>query len=144
MFHSRLLGSALLASLVLLAGCGSTQSPAADPDPAGAKGAAKTESVAADLDALAEAARSGAVNETIHGVTVSDPYRLLETESEITARWVGAQSKRASERLERWADDGARKRLEALLKIGNISSAVQAGKRTFFLRRSRSAWIAAM
>jgi prolyl oligopeptidase len=135
MFHSRLLGSALLASLVLLAGCGSTQSPAADPDPAGAKGAAKTESVAADLDALAEAARSGAVNETIHGVTVSDPYRLLETESEITARWVGAQSKRASERLERWADDGARKRLEALLKIGNISSAVQAGKRTFFLRR---------
>jgi prolyl oligopeptidase len=80
-------------------------------------------------------ARAGAVTETLHGVEIADPYRALETESEMTTAWVAGQTERSDAAIERWSVAGMRERLDTLLQIGSIDGPVQAGERLFYTKR---------
>ena len=87
----------------------------------------------AELHALNEAARAGAVTETLHGVEIRDPYRALEEESELTRRWIAAQSARTAAALR--PDAALRERLGELLRIGDLGDVDAAGERVFYSRR---------
>ena len=114
-------------SLLLLSACGGggatdeTTVPRPERDPH------------ADLHELNERARAGAVTETLHGVEVEDPYRALETESDLTREWIETQTNRTREALP--ADEEATARMRELLGIGSISRVAGAGSRVFFQRR---------
>ena len=51
-----------------------------------------TSSLPTDIASLDAALRAGAVVETVHGQDVSDPYRSLELDDELTWAWVDAQA----------------------------------------------------
>jgi prolyl oligopeptidase len=78
------------------------------------------------------------LRETLHGVTVSDPYRWLEDRgSSLTTRWLEAQHKKAAEYLAGCSNvDGLRQRVRALLDREEIMQPVKIGTRILFRRRS--------
>jgi prolyl oligopeptidase len=93
------------------------------------------DSDAALLDRLNAAARRGAVSETLHGVTVTDPYRSLETDSPETRAWITAQTERARGMLDEWTEPEAAARLDTLLSIGVIGGVHAAGETLFYTKR---------
>lgn len=99
------------------------------------------------MRALDEAARAGAVSETLHGVTVMDPYRSLEEDTPATQAWITAQSDRTGAALDALARPERHARLSALLAIGTIGRVTTAGRRVFYLKREAgeeqpSLWVA--
>jgi len=80
-----------------------------------------------------------AVTETLHGVTISDPYRWLEDQnSPETRAWIEAQNEHTRSILDTLPERAAiRRRLEALLRIDTISAPASRGGRYFFTKRSR-------
>jgi prolyl oligopeptidase len=121
-------------ALILLAACGGAEVAPVEPAMS-APVAPEPPSPADELEALAERARSGAVTETIHGLEIDDPYRALETDSELTRAWVDAQSRRTAEALAPHATEAMRARLDALLSIGSLAEPALAGGRLFYTRR---------
>ena len=107
-----------------VAGCPSQGSTTPDPDTRSA------------LDRLNEQAREGSVTDTLHGVEVADPYRALETESELTNRWVEAQTERTRDALP--LDPQVHARLQTLMAIGSLGSVGSAGDRVFYRRQDGS------
>ncbi len=89
------------------------------------------------IAALNERARAGSVTDELHGVSVADPYRALETESELTTAWVNAQTQRTREAIE--PNPQTRDALAELFQIGSISRVSHAGERIFFSRREGEA-----
>ncbi len=68
---------------------------------------------APDLSAMTEAARAGAVVETLHGVDIADPFRGLEDDSDETWAWVDAQNSVTDAYMAEHAADARTARLEA-------------------------------
>jgi prolyl oligopeptidase len=96
---------------------------------------------------LDDAARAGAVTETLHGLPIEDPYRALEEDTPATRAWIDAQSARTESTLAALAMPARQARLESLLAIGTISRVVTAGPRVFYLKREAgeeqpSLWVA--
>ena len=87
------------------------------------------------MQQLNHRAREEAVTDTLHGVSVADPYRALETDSPLTREWIEHQTDRTQQRLDAWRDPAAAERLDALLSIGVIGSPVVAGERVFYTKR---------
>jgi prolyl oligopeptidase len=84
---------------------------------------------------LNEGARRGAVQDVHHGVTVADPYRLLEEESPTTRAWLAGQTARTESRLQPVLTADQRQRIDQLMSIGVISDVSQGGQSLFYLRR---------
>ncbi|MCB9604087.1 MAG: prolyl oligopeptidase family serine peptidase [Polyangiales bacterium] len=92
----------------------------------------------ADLhDVNRRAREAGATVDTLFGVQVADPFRALETESEITTAWVSAQHARSAEALE--IRPAIRERLATLFEIGSIGRVSVGGDRVFYERREGDA-----
>jgi hypothetical protein len=72
------------------------------------------------LDVWNERARLGAVSDDLHGVSVDDPYRALEADSEATHAWIKGQTRRTEWALSRVEMPGAEERIRELLSIGTI------------------------
>jgi prolyl oligopeptidase len=87
------------------------------------------------IEWLNSGARRGAVVETIHGVEVADPYRLLEQDVPTTRAWIEGQTARTEELLRPYLTAARRERLETLMSIGVLSSPEVAGDRVFYERR---------
>lgn len=87
------------------------------------------------LEWLNEGARRGATVELLHGVEVSDPYRLLELDSPTTRAWIEGQTARTAALLEPYLTAERRQRLEELMSIGIVSSPEVAGDSVFYERR---------
>ncbi|MEB2312884.1 MAG: prolyl oligopeptidase family serine peptidase [Sorangiineae bacterium] len=83
------------------------------------------------------ATRRDDVRETLHGVTVSDPYRWLEDEKSPEVRaWMAAEDAFARERLARLPGrDGFRTRLAELFYAEAMGTPRRFGSRFFFMRR---------
>jgi prolyl oligopeptidase len=81
--------------------------------------------------------RTDNVTETIHGVTITDPYRWLEDQkSPETRDWIDAQNEYTQSILGAVAGrDKIKQRLEELLKIDTISVPFARGGRYFFSKR---------
>jgi prolyl oligopeptidase len=82
------------------------------------------------------APRSG-LTETLHGLTISDPYRWLEDPASTpTASWSAAQDTLFEHARERWTGLGAvRRRIAELTATGAVSPPVWRGTRRFLTRR---------
>src|SRR5262245_9256763 len=93
--------------------------------------------VAAQTPKAPPATRVDNVSETIHGVTVSDPYRWLEDQkSPETRAWIEAQDQYTESMLAKLPGrDQIHQRLEKLLKIETITPPLQRGGRYFFSKR---------
>jgi prolyl oligopeptidase len=84
------------------------------------------------------ATRRGDVQENLHGVTVSDPYRWLEDQqSPETRAWITLQNAYTHKPLDGWP---GRERLESriteLKKVERISSPIERDGRFFYRKRS--------
>jgi prolyl oligopeptidase len=77
------------------------------------------------------------VTETIHGVTVTDPYRWLEdSKSPATRAWLTEQMKYTEDYLSQVKiRPEVVKRLTELVRVENYSIPIQRGKRYFFKKR---------
>jgi prolyl oligopeptidase len=124
-------GMAILATVLGL-GCPGRDGGAGPTTPAGDEAVAADRALLAELTAVA---RRGAVSEAIHGVTVEDPFRALEEDSESTRSWIEAQTARTERLLEPHADARMRARLDQLMSIGLIGRVEVAGGRIFYTRR---------
>jgi prolyl oligopeptidase len=123
--------SLLLAVLLVPCACSGPQTV---PQPkAGAVPPQETER--AHLDALNRRALAFAVTEDVHGMQVQDPFRALETDSELTRAWIDAQTEHTERALARYRDEAAERRLQELLGIGTLGKAAAAGDRLFVTRR---------
>ncbi|MEM9191993.1 MAG: prolyl oligopeptidase family serine peptidase [Myxococcota bacterium] len=129
-------GLVLLAGLLAGSGlsCGGSTAPGPTPPPL-VPPSPEEDPERAELERWNEVAREGAVSEEMHGVTVSDPYRSLEEESEGTTAWILAQTARSRARLDEWTDPQAAERLDELLSIGTIGQVRIAGERIFYTKR---------
>ncbi len=87
------------------------------------------------IEALNRRARAGAVTEILHGVEVSDPYRALETESELTTEWIDVQTARTAAAIAEWSNSAMAARLEENLRIGVLGAGDIAGDMAFISRR---------
>lgn len=117
---------------LLIASCGAPAQPASHPT--AASHVEPTEP--SEVQTLNEAARRGAVTDTLHGVAIADPYRALETDTPETRAWIDAQTARSAAALQRWDHDpSARQRLDTLLSIGTLGGPVVAGDRLFYTKR---------
>jgi prolyl oligopeptidase len=83
------------------------------------------------------ATRTDNVTETIHGVTITDPYRWLEDQnSPETRAWINAQNEYTAATLGKLPiRDRIRARLTELLKIDTIGVPIARGGRYFFSKR---------
>lgn len=88
-----------------------------------------------DLAQLNAQARALGVTETLHGMTVADPYRALEQRSELTDTWIAAQTRRTEQALGGLRDPKREQRLTELLSIGSIGDLAVGGSRVFALIR---------
>ena len=81
--------------------------------------------------------RTGDVVETLHGVTIHDPYRWLEDQqSPETRKWIDAENAYTRSVLDQLPGRAAiSKRLEELLKTDQVSVPVVRNGRYFFMRR---------
>lgn len=86
-----------------------------------------------DLNARARAA--GEITDTLHGVAVHDPYRALESESEITREWIERQTARTRDALASWSRPGQAEQIRAVLAIGTISGGAIGGDVVVYSRR---------
>lgn len=73
------------------------------------------------------------LNETLHGLSVSDPYRALEEDSPGTRRWIEFQNARSEAWLATRPRAHIEGRLAQLLDIGNLRSASAGGSSVFYL-----------
>jgi prolyl oligopeptidase len=76
--------------------------------------------------------------DVLHGITVPDPFRNLEDESDpATVAWSAAQAELFAEHLATWdARPALQDRLTELLGAGNIGTPTWRGRRAFFARRT--------
>lgn len=102
---------------------------------AGTTAATVDRSSAGFLEWLNRGARAGAVTETIHGVEVEDPYRMLEESTPTTRAWIAGQTARTESLLEPFGTDERRARIDELMSIGVLGRPHVAGDRVFFQRR---------
>ena len=86
----------------------------------------------------APATRRGDAQETLHGVTVSDPYRWLEDqESAETRAWIMQQNEYTHKRLDSWPGRGRlEERLAELKKVELIRSPIERSGRVFYRKRA--------
>jgi len=89
------------------------------------------------IKSMAPATRAGDVQETLHGVVVSDPYRWLEDQDSAETRaWITQQNDYTHNLLDSWP---GRKRLEERLarlkKVERISSPIERSGRLFYRKR---------
>jgi prolyl oligopeptidase len=77
------------------------------------------------------------VTETLHGVTITDPYRWLEDQNSAETRaWINSQNEYTASMLGSLPfRDRIRERLTQLLKIDTISVPIARGERYFFSKR---------
>ena len=76
------------------------------------------------------------VTDTLHGESITDPYRWLEEDSAETRAWTAAQNAYTASVLGGLPGRaGLRERLRALLAIGLVASPKVRGGRLFFVRR---------
>lgn len=120
------------APAVLATACGGTQTApmVVAPEPEVAPVVALS-----PIEELNRRAAAGEVVETLHGVEVRDPFRSLETESPLTDEWISWQTARTREALTQAERQGMRAELEALLRIGTVSSPAVGGGSIFYLKR---------
>src|SRR5215469_1083203 len=85
----------------------------------------------------APATRIGNMSETIHGVTITDPYRWLEDQnSPETRAWIEAEDQYTDSTIAKLPGrDQIHQRLEKLLKIDTITPPLERGGRYFFYKR---------
>ena len=85
--------------------------------------------------------RREVVTETLHGVTISDPYRWLEDgDDPQVQQWVTDQNRYTREALDARPDrDAWHERLVALMGLPVVLSAVVRGTRVFTYERSAGA-----
>src|SRR5690349_11143567 len=83
------------------------------------------------------ATRTDNVSETIHGVTITDPYRWLEDQnSPETRAWIDAQNKYTASKLGHLpVREQIHARLTQLMKIDTIGIPIARGGRYFFTKR---------
>ena len=115
---------------------GSTAEPASAPSSSGTSGeeaSAAAMSWIQELNARARAA--GATTDTLHGIEIADPYRALESESELTTEWIERQTERTREALAGWTRPGAAERIQQLLSIGTIGGTAIGGDVVVYSRR---------
>lgn len=81
--------------------------------------------------------RVDTVSETIHGVTIADPYRWLEDQnSRETRAWINAQNDYSAAVLGSLPGrNQIRERLTQLLKVDTIGTPIAKGGRYFFSKR---------
>src|SRR5258707_7688172 len=93
--------------------------------------------VAAPLAAPVPKTRTDNVTETVHGVTIRDPYRWLEDQqSPETRAWIDTQNAYTRSVLDPLPGRAAiSKRLEDLLKTDRFGTPVVRNGRYFFMRR---------
>jgi prolyl oligopeptidase len=86
------------------------------------------------------ATRTGNVKETIHGVTIADPYRWLEDQnSPETRKWIEAQNAYTRSVLDKIPGRQRLKdQLSRLMKIDQTGMPYERGGRLFFMRRLAS------
>jgi prolyl oligopeptidase len=84
------------------------------------------------------ATRRDDVQEVLHGVTVSDPYRWLEDQnSPETRSWITAENAYTHAELDRWPGRSAlEKRIAELKKVERIQSPLERNGRLFYRRRA--------
>jgi prolyl oligopeptidase len=84
------------------------------------------------------ATRRGDVQETLHGVTISDPYRWLEDQnSPETRAWITQQNEHTHKLLDGWPGrERLEKRLAELKRVERISSPIERNGRLFFRKRA--------
>lgn len=77
------------------------------------------------------------VEESLHGVTVADPYRWLEEgDTSETRQWIAAQSAYGRGYLDSLPTrEAVRERMAEILASGSVSTPVEAGGRYFYSRR---------
>ena len=77
------------------------------------------------------------VEESLHGVTVADPYRWLEVgDSTETRQWIAAQSAYGRSYLDNLPTrEAVRERMAEILASGSVSTPIEAGGRYFYSRR---------
>src|SRR5690349_20630679 len=77
------------------------------------------------------------VTETLHGVTITDPYRWLEDQdSPETRKWIDEQNAYTHSVIDQYAGrDALKQQISSLLRIDTISSPSHRGQRYFFTRR---------
>lgn len=83
------------------------------------------------------AREAGAVVDVIHEVSVADPFRALERDSELTTAWIAAQNARSAREVTLRPE--LRARLATLFEIGSIGRVAVGGDRVFFERREGDA-----
>jgi prolyl oligopeptidase len=82
--------------------------------------------------------RQGDVQETLHGITVPDPYRWLEDQdSAETRQWITQQNEYTHKLLDSWPGrQRLEKRLSELKNVESISSPIARNGRLFYRRRA--------
>ncbi len=90
------------------------------------------------MTTAAPATRRGDVQETLHGVTVSDPYRWLEyQDSPETRAWINQQNEYTHKLLDSWPGRARLEtRLAELKKVERISSPIERNGRFFYRKRA--------
>ncbi len=90
------------------------------------------------VTAATPATRRGDLQETLHGVTISDPYRWLEDqESPETRAWINQQNEYTHKLLDSWPGrERLEKRLAELKKVERISSPIERSGRLFYRKRA--------
>ncbi len=123
---------------VLLVGCAAgapSMNPEQTPLPPAPPPPDASRELPAELARLNADARKGAVEETLHGVVVPDPYRALEEDTSATRAWIEAQTTRTVRALAGLSHAATTARLETLLSIGNIDKVSLGGARVFVTLR---------
>jgi prolyl oligopeptidase len=84
------------------------------------------------------ATRVDDVQETLHGVTIADPYRWLEDQnSPETRAWITQQNDYTHKLLDSWPGrDRLEKRLSELKKVERISTPIERNGRFFYRKRA--------
>ena len=96
--------------------------------------AAGTDTAAAGQLPPAPPAPMSSATETLHGLTIRDPFRALERR-ETALPWLAAQDARTTAYLDGLADRGLTGRVEQLLEIGFLGNPQLAGGRLFFIKK---------
>jgi prolyl oligopeptidase len=83
-------------------------------------------------------ARREDVQETLHGVTITDPYRWLEDQnSPETRAWITAENAYTHTQLDSWPGRSAlEKRITTLTKVESVHAPIERNGRLFYRRRS--------
>ena len=80
--------------------------------------------------------RVATVKETLHGVTIADPYRWLEDQnSPETRAWIDAQIQYTQSYLARIPRERLKSRLTELRRVDSVGTPTMRGNRYFFTRR---------